>query len=393
MDRQRWVRAALVVTPLVAALLYVALNWFRIDYETTRVGATGEAARDRFLAYSRFLDRMGAKVIRVASPTGIAAPPARATLVLGTRRLSYMVPTRVQKLVSWAEHGGRLVVQAEPPGIDDPLLDALGIVRAREAPRRPDGRMLWQPEPIVSAPWPGAARELHLQFLAPPQDLKDERGRTPLASIVDRGRTVALSVPVGEGSVTVLPTLEFLNNANIGRLDHAELGWLALGPPSAAAPVLLFLHMDTAPLSEWILREAWTVAAAAALLVALWLARIIPRFGPLAPEAPPVRRSLAEHVIASGRFLWSRGEDRYLANAMRERVMRAASRRGVAAGAGAAESIARLTQLRESEIRAALNGPTARPEQIVAAAAALLRIEARLDKRSPHPSPSQEDRT
>ncbi|HUL95398.1 MAG TPA: DUF4350 domain-containing protein [Usitatibacter sp.] len=382
MERKHWIRIALVTTPLVAALLYMALNWFRIDYETQRVGATGEALTDRFLAYSRFLARMGARVIPVASPTGIAAPPEGATIVLGARRLSYMVPSRVDRLVAWVQRGGNLVIEAEPPGIDDPLLDALGIMRPLLAPPMPPARPpQWQPEPVLSVTWPGASRPLRVQFIAPPQDLRDQRGRTPLARAVDRDRTVALSIAVDQGRVTVLPTLEFLNNGNIGRLDHAELGWLVLGAPPAG-PVLLFLRMDTAPLWQWIEREAWAVALAAALAVALWLARIIPRFGPLAPEAPPVRRSLAEHVQASGRYLWSRGEGRYLAGALRDRVMRAAGRRGVPPGAASPEAIARLTQVRESEVRAALFGPTARPEQFTAAAAALRRIEARLEKRS-----------
>jgi len=392
MQRKSWVRAALVTTPLVAALLYMALNWFRIEYEPIRVGATGEALTDRFLAYSRFLARMGAKVVPVTSPTGIASPPEEATIVIGARRLSYMVPARVDKLVAWVRRGGHLVIEAEPTGIDDPLLDALGIQRPREAPEVQRRPTRWEPPPVLLAPWPGASRPLRVQFFAPVRELRDLRERTPVATIVDKDHTVALAFAEGQGQVTVLPTLEFLDNTHIAQLDHAELGWLALGNPPRS-PVLLFLHLDTAPLGEWIRREAWAVVVAAALGIALWLARIIPRFGPLAPDPPPVRRSLAEHVVASGRYLWSRGEGRYLAQALRDRVMRAAARRGIAAGAGSAESIAALTRVRESEVRAALFGPIARPEQFAAVAASLRRIEARLDKRqSPTPS-SQGTRT
>lgn len=392
MQRKTWIRAVLITTPLVAALLYIALNWFRIEYEPMRMGATGEALTDRFLAYSRFVNRMGARVIPVASPTGIAAPPEDATIVMGARRLSYMVPGRVDKLVAWVRRGGHLVIEAEPTGIDDPLLDALGIQRPRETPQAQPNPARWEPPPVLSVTWPGASRPLRVQFFASVRELRDLRAHTPIATIVDRGHTIGLAFEEGQGTVTILPTLEFLNNTNIARLDHAALGWHALGDPPRS-PVLLFLRLDTAPLWQWIQREAWTVVVAVVLGLLLWLARIIPRFGPLAPELPPVRRSLAEHVVASGRYLWSRGEGRYLAQALRDRVMRAAARRGVASGAGSTESIAGLTKVRESEVRAALFGPIARPEQFAAVVATLRRIEALLDKRqSPTPS-SQGTRT
>ncbi len=335
---------------------------------------------------------MGARVIPVASPTGIAAPPEDATIVMGARRLSYMVPGRVDNLVAWVRRGGHLVIEAEPAGIDDPLLDALGIQRPRETPQTQPNPARFEPPPVLSVTWPGASRPLHVQFFASIRELRDLRERTPIATIVDRGHTVGLAFAEGQGTVTILPTLEFLNNTNIARLDHAALGWFALGDPPRS-PVLLFLRLDTAPLWQWIQREAWTVVVAAALGLLLWLARIIPRFGPLAPELPPVRRSLAEHVVASGRYLWSRGEGRYLAQALRDRVMRAAARRGVASGAGSTESIAGLTKVRESEVRAALFGPIARPEQFAAVAASLRRIEALLDKRQSPTQPSQGTRT
>jgi hypothetical protein len=87
--------------------------------------------------------------------------------------------------------------------------------------------------------------------------------------------------------------------------------------------------MTSPPFLEWVRRDAWPVLAAAALLLVLWLARIIPRFGPLVPDAPPVRRSLLEHVVASGRFLWSRGAGAELVEAVSERAARTARRRGV----------------------------------------------------------------
>ena len=136
---------------------------------------------------------------------------------------------------------------------------------------------------------------------------------------------VALTFPMGRGRVTVLPSLRFLRNSAISENDHAELGWRLA---STSVPALLFVRLTSPGIMEWLASDAWPALLAAALLLLLWLARIIPRFGPLEPDPPPVRRSLLEHIVASGRFLWSRGATAELVEAVRERVARAARRTG-----------------------------------------------------------------
>jgi hypothetical protein len=192
----------------------------------------------------------------------------------------------------------------------------------------------------------------------------------------------------------VLPTFSFLLNDTIGAFDHAEFGWRLASEHDNARPVMLFLKMDSPPFLDWLWREAWTVVIAAAMLLALWLARIMPRFGPLAPDAAPVRRSLLEHIVASGRFLWSRGQAAYLLEALRERVWRLAGRRGVAAQvtaqAKALAAIARLAAIAEDSARRALVSDTATAPAFVEAAAALHEIESRLARRGEGDPPSKE---
>jgi hypothetical protein len=194
--------------------------------------------------------------------------------------------------------------------------------------------------------------------------------------------------------VTVLPSFAFLMNRSIGEFDHAEFGWRLGAGRDGARPVMLFLKMDSPPFLDWLWREAWTVVIAAAMLLALWLARIVPRFGPLAPDPAPVRRSLLEHIVASGRFLWSRGQAAYLLEALRERVWRLASRRGFAtqatAQAKALAAIARLAAVPEAAARRALLSDTATAPAFVEAAATLHEIESRLARRGEGDPPSKE---
>jgi hypothetical protein len=98
-----------------------------------------------------------------------------------------------------------------------------------------------------------------------------------------------------------------------------------------------------------------------------------------------VRRSLLEHIVASGRFLWSRGERDYLLEGARERVWRAAARRGISTQAvpqaNALQALARLASVPEATARRALSEPAAAPPAFVETAAALREIEARLEQR------------
>ena len=392
MNRKLIARAALIATPLVAALLYIALNWYRVEYETFRAGAGHEALRDPFLAYARFLGRMGAKPEVLRAPSALEELPHGATLVLAAPRLAYMTPAHVKGIVEWVAHGGHLLVEAERWGVSDPLLDALGVKNVppettKTGPSR--GAIVPQP-PDMNAPssieWPGAGRRLTVSFIPSSADLRDLRNRPATAAVQLGKHTVALAFDEGEGHVTILANFRMFTNARIGKDDHATFAWLLLGPDAAGSPVLLFLQMQSPPLPEWIWREAWTVVVAACLLIALWLARIIPRFGPLAPEPAPQRRSLAEHIAASGRYLWSRAESGYLLEALRERAMRAARKRGIAPSASpsqAAVAIAQLTSLPEGAVRVAL-GSAAETEAPFTSAVSMLRdIESRLARRSP----------
>ncbi|MCK7491624.1 MAG: hypothetical protein MZW92_07965 [Comamonadaceae bacterium] len=104
----------------------------------------------------------------------------------------------------------------------------------------------------------------------------------------------------GRGHVTVVADLARLaDNRQIGRRDHAELVWTLLAAPSARRQGVAGEPARQVPtLGQWLAESAWMVLASAALLLAAWLGRIVPRFGGLAPEPVTQRRSLGEHLTA-----------------------------------------------------------------------------------------------
>ena len=329
MDRKTSIRAALLVLPLLALVLYAALNWYTLVDEEIWVDAGEAAKEDPYLAYGKLLQRMGTRAVVAKSPSALDTLPQRGTLIIGDRRLVYMTPDRVRGLREWVEHGGSLVVDIEGEGIDDPVLDAFGIQRSfpqrNPADPKKNAERFMGMGAVLTVDWPWLGKPMKAR-LGRNFELRDTRVRSQVDEIRQDTRVIGTSFPAGEGRFTALPTIDFLRNSQIAQNDHAELGWKLA---SLQAPAVLYLRMTSPPFLEWAQRDAWPVIVAAALLLVLWLARIIPRFGPLQPDAPPVRRSLVEHVVASGRFLWSRGAAAALLESVRERASRAARKRGL----------------------------------------------------------------
>jgi hypothetical protein len=356
---------------LLALATYISLNWLRIEQEPRWVQAGKEARRDPFLAFGRLVARMGGTPQALESPLALANLARGTTLFFAAHRLGYMSPRNVRAVREWVDQGGHLVLQAEATGTRDPLLDAFGIRREFFAPRKDADvkkSMLARLEPPARRfDWPGAARPLQVEmpFSTP---LRDLQGRTPHAAVAFQSRVVMLSVAEGRGEVTVVPSFSFATNEKIGRLDHAQFAWLLASRGSAAPRVLMLLRFDRPHLTEWLWAEAWPVVVMLALFIVLWLIRVIPRFGPLAPDFAEERRSLAEHILASGRFLWSRGAGRYLVEAVRDRALR----------------LARQRRLPAAEVPA-VPGLLRAPHDFVAAIARLSTIEARLARRAARP--------
>ncbi len=399
MNRAIATRAALIVTPLVAFVLYAALNWYEIEERDVRTGMSEAAQRDPNLAFTRLLARMGARTEVTTAPSRLARPPEGGVLLIGAHRLAYMTPTRVRELDAWVQRGGMLVAQAEPPGIDDPLLERFGVERelppktrdrARKSQRPPEAldeeKRKARANYVASVAWPGAEKPLRVLQLGPGLRLTGESEPPGLITATLEDRLMIAAFPMDRGRVAFVSDFNFLNNNSIALNDHAEFAWrLATGAPEQR-PGVVFLRIESPSLWEWLTENAWPVLIAAAVLLLVWLARIVPRFGPLEPEPAPVRRSLREHLGAAGRFIWSRGEATHLIDAVRERVWRSAlRRRGGLKGLAhskAQETLAEIAERPLATVHRAMHGNDTRPAAFVATASALQEIEAGLAHRS-----------
>lgn len=108
----------------------------------------------------------------------------------------------------------------------------------------------------------------------------------------------------GKGHIAVVAG-EYFDNYRLAMYDHAELLLALTELNRNARHVLVVQHLD---MPSWYQALWWRfqlgiVSLACGLLLLFWLA--LRRFGPMLPEPDQERRSLIEHIDASGRWLWA----------------------------------------------------------------------------------------
>ena len=275
---KRWVLPVVLLALVVGGSAWFLANFDHVPV-TERVGPSGEARVRDFLAAERFAERMGmrARELRAVPDLDRLAP---GVLILpGGRQL--IEEARVRRLVGWMQAGGHLIVEAESLGVDDPLLVSLGIERAQA------------PQPLARP-----------------------------AVAMPGGRSLRVAFP---DRMSVATSLSFARNSFIGDDDHAEFLW-ALLQLTPARELQVYARPERLSLTGFLLEHALPTLAAGAALLALWLWRIAPRFGPVTPDAPPARRRLLDHLRASGRYFWAQGLRARLVLAARDAALRAVGR-------------------------------------------------------------------
>jgi hypothetical protein len=338
----------LLVLAAVAAVgiwLLFATEWVDVWRPTP---PRGEAARDSHYAIKQIIGKLGGKV---SSPNNLdRLPPPGATLVLESNEWDFL-PGRSQQLREWVEvRGGHLVL----PGFftTGASIDWLplhqkkrskGAALSCPAPGRDDAdehdedseeerdKDKAQPAPAASRPRPpdpllvgpqdnprdqcpllaeriggdADAEPLRRYRLCPAEWLTGLEA-TPAAaeawSIVGTQGAPVLRAALGRGRVTAMTGWGFLNNNNVFSGDHALIAtaMLDLRPGDE---VWFVIDEKREALLLWLWHRAGPAIGLALLAVGLALWRGARRFGPLLPQPPLARRSVAEQIRGTAAFV------------------------------------------------------------------------------------------
>lgn len=292
-------RRSFVVLGIAAFLAILLVAGFfalfeRVE-EEVEVGYQGAARTNPFLAAERLFTRLGAPA-RTLAAGPVSLPPTNHALLLLSPARS-LSAERFAKILDWVRKGGRLLLMPDEAPSLDPVLRHWSVAVTDQ----PDAG---EPE-ILQIP----LREGTKARVEMPRTRR--LAVTRKGAQVQEGTAAGLAVvryAEGSGSVTFLADAGFLANDRIGENDHAALAWaLVRAGDDAPAGVWIAVRNEVPTLAQLLRRYAWMALASGALLIASWLWYAGARFGPLLPDPPRDRRSLLEHVEASGDFLWRTG--------------------------------------------------------------------------------------
>lgn len=380
-------RLALALLGLLLAggltLAFLARGSFRQEPVEVPTGWSAKALEDRTLVLSRWLATQGWAVRRDGGGfTEAALPPGGLVILLQTGPAG-LGEADADRLLAWVREGGNLLVDGSAAPLNDargtaPLFRRLGaeLISLPEAERTQAHHTdRFSDEGVVLA----------IQR-SPEWRIRVERADWAWWMGTKSGE-VLVRRPEGKGSVQLASDLSFLYNDTFPELDHAA--WLAriLPPESGRREAVIWSRPADPSFLAWLWRRAWTFLLACGVLLTAWLWKGLWRFGPWLPEAPTSRRSLLEHLVATGRFLWRQGGGpEALVAACRAAVLRRATRLHpafptLAEGARWAYLAAR-SGLPESEIAEALDErPGTPPERLGRRLHLLLHLRHRLSPR------------
>ena len=200
----------------------------------------------------------------------------------------------------------------------------------------------------------------------------------------DNDAYVYARMRLGRGSVDVLADLDFLTNDALDEGTHYAFTRQLLQPNYDRGGMFhLIYRMEMPSLWSLLWKRLWMVLLPFALGIAVWLWMRSERLGPLRPSPAEDRRSLLEHVHASGEHLYRYGRAGSLYAAVFDAFLQRLRRRDPYAaaleGAPRIEAISRRTGLPAHEVEAALRYP--RPgdaRDFVLRVAQLLKLRQRL---------------
>lgn len=319
----------IVVALLVATGVWVAFHTHWED-EILRTPLQGEALSNRHYTLEHIAKSAGIATQRITSLRTL--PPTRDVLLVDSFTDEFG-HRRTEDIKHWVERGGRLVVSEY---LFDSLPHANTWAGLRERldgdpppPARKDRLSFPRQDESDCHPVELAANAIASgDTLTLCQPLSDGYFpvKTPLWSASNAHLIHMLRMPVGKGSVIIVPPHTLLDNMDILRHDNALLFFSATGIKTGERlDILDFPNVESFPLLLW--RLAAPALVFLGLAFALLIARQMPRFGPLAPAPLAMRRSLAEQIRANAAFSARTGNLSALRTAVRRALDETAAAR------------------------------------------------------------------
>ena len=364
----RTIAAAWLLIPL-AALLFQGCggssdNSSDMEVEEKVVGYKGAAKANPWLAAQRTLEQMGTPA---ETRTALGALPETDTvLFLPLEAINSRGAAR--QMVFWASRGGHLIVACSgtdrfrndwhdrsEPDIpqNHPLLEELRVNFLIDG-GTPAGTVdFGDGDEMRFASHTGASLDVSRRY---PDIAAGSAASTALASFRHNG-----------GRITLLASATPFRNRWLDEQDHAAILHQIIHLENAAS--VLFISSSKVNLWGMLMEHAWMPLTATVLLIAFWLWRHLPRFGPAIPPDYSSVRHFGTQLDEAGTFLYDRAGPAALLASARKSVLQAAVRNGLRSDApDFMEQLAARSGLPAATVQHALTDISDKADIITAAA-------------------------
>jgi hypothetical protein len=297
----------MVAVILAAVVVWIAMNTYW-DYDMVDNPPQGEAIRNRYYTFEHLAQEFAVHTRQV--PTLRILPAADGVLLVDDLR-GALLHNRIDALEEWVAGGGRLLLSRSALLSNPKLQSWSGVGIA--SPRSDDGDDVPRAPPRATGPdddCPAYSERLagresgrSLRACLGSMRVAFSSMRTPAWSLSNGYGFQMLRIDIGKGSIAVIACECLMGNKSLLRGDHARIVFDSI-------PLRAGDHVDILnPISAGnLLVLLWRLAAAAIVCslatIGLMIWRNLPRFGPIAPSPPLLRRSLAEQIRARARFAW-----------------------------------------------------------------------------------------
>jgi hypothetical protein len=328
---------------LIASVFLIATEWWVLENYEYSLGLrkssyNGEAAENHLLALERFLTLHNIKLNKAANLEQILSKLQAQDVLLFNAEIENLNSQQLQRIQAWVKRGGQLWLRA--PDADEasrknwaeevPFLQQFGAYRENfpyeqkfdpEATPSKTKKAMDLPDvpPVPSIVWNKEKLQLHFR--------ETERLKFQTASLSSQqigsdaqGMRVA-QFKLEQGTVLFFSEWQWLENAMLGRYDHAYFFWKLLPQNLPTVWVTDFevdKNVNQPPKIFTEFKLLW-LSALTSLIFLVW--HLGHRFGSILLPPDLARRRLLEHVEASGRFLWQHGQGAGLINEVREQVL------------------------------------------------------------------------
>lgn len=361
-------RASHNLTAILALLIVVAIGYgiySSIEFYDEIIDAkwSPEARRNPYLAAQLFMQRSDVEIGEAGGLFNLDALDNIATLLI-IDPTQVVSPLQLDRLTTWLENGGNLIVAATSlSDSSSRLLQKFNVDVQRPEHRHGENSYAGEKgsfseslreynRQIDEGKTPGEISE----WLIEKQRLQStkikfsgEDGNLEIAFEINRvlthpsiddsdpGNAIEprpfswsasefgvhmMQFKVGSGQLTIVSDPGIWHSGRIDQLDHAYLLWV-LSSDGGDFAILQPVRQD----SIWVLmrRNAPELMAAIGIAVLAWLWHLGHRFGRIVPHNSTERRALGEHFSATAGYLWHRKTGDRLIEPLQRQIVRRAS--------------------------------------------------------------------